>query len=59
MMINMAYYTGMQLEIKRFFELIRTKIKRIILNHDFGETSSDNIINYLYKKQIEKSNWLE
>lgn len=59
MMINMAYYTGMQFEIKRFFELIRTKIKRIFHNHDFSETSSDNVINYLYKRQIEKSNFID
>jgi hypothetical protein len=59
MMVNMAYYTDMQMEIKKFFELIRSKIKEIIKHCDFRDSDADNVIIHLYKLQIEKSNYIE
>jgi len=58
MMINMAYYNDMQLELKEFFLNLGSVIWSQITNHDFSNTSIINKINTQYKEQLAKSQFI-
>lgn len=58
MMINMAYYNDMQLELKDFFTGLGLVVWSQITNHDFSNTSIINNINTQYKEQLAKSQFI-